>query len=121
METIRMNEQYRNAIGSVESDNDYSLLGPVTKKGDRAYGRYQVMGSNIPEWTATHLGVEMTPDQFLASPEAQDKVFDAVTSGYHKKYGNLDDVTSSWFSGRPVAQAGNSSDGYNTVPQYLAK
>lgn len=116
-----MNEQYRNAIGSVESDNDYEALGPVTKKGDRAYGRYQVMGANIPEWTRTHLGVEMTPDQFLADPSAQDKVFDAVTGSYHKKYGNVDDVTSSWFSGRPVAQAGNDSDGYNTVPTYIAK
>lgn len=116
-----MNEQYRNAIGSVESDNDYTALGPVTDRGDRAYGRYQVMGANIPEWTKKHLGVEMTPDQFLADQSAQDKVFDGVTSGYHKKYGNIDDVTSSWFSGRPVAQAGNDSDGYNTVPQYLAK
>lgn len=116
-----MNEQYRKAIGAVESDNDYEALGPVTKKGDRAYGRYQVMGANIPEWTRAHLGVEMTPEQFLADPTAQDKVFDGVTSGYHAKYGNLDDVTSSWFSGRPVAQAGNASDGYNTTPQYVSK
>lgn len=116
-----MNEQYRNAIGSVESGNDYSALGPETNSGDRAYGRYQVMGNNIPEWTEKHLGVRMTPDQFLKDQAAQDKVFDAVTGGYHDKYGNLDDVTSSWFSGRPMARAGNASDGYNTVPQYVAK
>ena len=26
-----------------------------------------------------------------------------------------------WFSGRPMAQAGNASDGYTTVPEYVAK
>jgi len=116
-----MNEQYRNAIGTVESGNDYAALGPVTDSGDRAYGRYQVMGNNIPEWTKRHLGTAMTPEQFLADKAAQDKVFDGETSAAYKKHGNLDDVTSTWFSGRPVAQAGNASDGYNTVPQYLSK
>jgi hypothetical protein len=116
-----MNDQYRNAIGSVESSNNYGAIGPETDDGDRAYGRYQVMGENIPEWTKQHLGVEMTPEQFLADKAAQDKVFDGVTSGYYKKYGNVDDVTSSWFSGRPKAEAGDASDGYNTTPQYLAK
>jgi len=120
-----MNEQYRNAIGTVESSNDYSALGPwVNRPGgrrDRAYGRYQVMGENIPEWTARHLGVAMTPEQFLADQTAQDKVFDAETSNAYKKYGNLDDVTSTWFSGRPLGFAGNASDGYNTVPQYVSK
>jgi hypothetical protein len=100
-----MDDAYRNAIGTVESSNDYDALGPVTNTGDRAYGRYQVMGANVPEWTERHLGTRMTPEEFLASQKAQDKVFDAETSAHYKKYGNLDDVTSTWFSGRPVAQA----------------
>lgn len=116
-----MDEQYRNAIGSVESSNNYAAVGPETDDGDRAYGRYQVMGSNIPEWTNKHLGKSMTPDEFLKDKDAQDKVFDGETSAQFKKYGNLNDVTSTWFSGRPMAQAGNASDGYNTTPQYIAK
>lgn len=116
-----MNDQYRNAIGSVESDNDYGALGPETDSGDRAYGRYQVMGANIPQWTQRHLGTSMTPQQFLKDHDAQDRVFDGETSNAYQKYGNLDDVTSTWFSGRPMKQAGNASDGYNTTPQYIAK
>jgi hypothetical protein len=116
-----MDAQYRNAIGKVESDNNYSALGPETDSGDRAYGRYQVMGENVPEWTQRHLGKTMTPQEFLKDTDAQDKVFDGETSAHYKKYGNLDDVTSTWFSGRPMAKAGNDSDGYNTVPQYVSK
>jgi hypothetical protein len=116
-----MDEAYRNAIGTVESSNNYGALGPETASGDRAYGRYQVMGNNIPDWTEKHLGTRMTPQEFLANKDAQDKVFDAETSAHFKKYGNLDDVTSTWFSGRPMARAGNASDGYNTVPQYVSK
>jgi hypothetical protein len=80
---------YRDAIASIESagSGDYSAMGPQTKSGDRAYGRYQVMGANIPNWTKDALGQSMTPEQFLASPEAQDKVFDHRFGGYADKYG----------------------------------
>ncbi|MEM7318838.1 MAG: hypothetical protein AAF408_07425, partial [Pseudomonadota bacterium] len=45
-------EQFRDAIASIESagSGDYSAVGPETGKG-RAYGRYQVMDFNIPQWT----------------------------------------------------------------------
>jgi hypothetical protein len=101
--------------------NNYGALGPETDDGDRAYGRYQVMGANIPEWTQKYLGPLDVPDEFLKDKRRRTQVFDAHTSNAYKKYGNLDDVTSTWFSGRPMAQAGNSSDGYNTVPQYVSK
>lgn len=116
-----MDAQYRNAIGTVESSNNYGAVGPETDSGDRAYGRYQVMGANIPSWTEKHLGRSMTPQEFLKDQDAQDRVFDGETSNSFKKYGNLDDVTSTWFSGRPMAKAGDASDGYNTTPQYIAK
>lgn len=114
---------YADAIASVESagSGDYSALGPVTKSGDRAYGRYQVMGSNIGPWTEKYLGRRMTPEEFVASPEAQDAVFNGEFGGYVQKYGNPQDAASMWFSGRPMSEAGNASDGYNTVPQYVEK
>ena len=49
------------AIAKIESGGKYDMLGPVTKTGDRAYGKYQVMGANIPSWTKETLGREMTP------------------------------------------------------------
>lgn len=114
---------YADAIAAVESagSGDYSALGPTTKSGDRAYGRYQVMGANVGPWTEKYLGKRMTPEEFLASPEAQDAVFNGEFGSYVQKYGNPQDAASMWFSGRPMAEAGNASDGYNTVPQYVDK
>ena len=113
---------YANAIASIESagSGDYSAVGPETGKG-RAYGRYQVMDFNIPSWTKTHLGREMTPDEFLASPEAQDAVFHGQFGRYLDTYGTPQDAASVWFTGKPVAEAGNVSDGYTTAPEYVAK
>ena len=65
---------YRDAITGIESGGKYDAIGPTTKTGDRAYGRYQVMGANVPQWTQEALGQSMTPQQFLADQAAQDKV-----------------------------------------------
>lgn len=113
---------YADAIANVESagSGDYSAVGPETGKG-RAYGRYQVMDFNIGPWTEKYLGKRMTPEEFLANPQAQDAVFKGEFDGYVAKYGNPQDAASMWFSGRPMSQAGNASDGYNTVPQYVDK
>jgi hypothetical protein len=108
------------AIKNNESSGNYTAVGPEVG-GDRAYGAYQVMGSNIPEWTKKHLGKALSVKEFVQSPEAQDKVFEGEFGGYLQKYGNIKDAASMWFSGRPMKQAGNASDGYMTVPQYVAK
>ena len=91
---------YRNAIASIESEGSggYKALGPKTKTGDRAYGRYQVMGANIPEWTKAALGKSMTPQEFLADPAAQDKVFDHRFGSYVQKYGP-EKAARAWFGG----------------------
>lgn len=109
--------QYRNAIAGIESagSGDYSALGPVTKTGDRAYGRYQVMGANIPAWTKQALGREMTPEEFLADPRAQDATFDAIFGGFAKKSGP-EGAARQWFTGSPTGtgsdQLGTSGDEY---------
>ena len=116
-------DQYANAIASIESDGTggYSALGPQTG-GDRAYGKYQVMGTNIPEWTKAALGTELTPSQFLASPEAQDAVFKHRFGSYIQQYGNPQDAASVWFTGKPLAQGANRSDILGTTgSSYVAK
>lgn len=114
-------KSYREAIKAIESSGNYSALGPVTKSGDRAYGAYQVMGANIGPWTEKHVGRRMTPQEFLADKAAQDAVFDAEFGSYVSRYGNPQDAASMWFSGRPLSQAGNSSDGMTTVPEYVRR
>jgi hypothetical protein len=96
---------YAPAIANIESahaENPYQALGPVVKSGDRAYGKYQVMGENIGPWTKEILGQPMTPEQFLASPEAQEKVFAGKFGQYLKQTGSPQDAASMWFTGRPA-------------------
>lgn len=113
-------EDFKKGIASTESSNNYKAIGPATSSGDKAYGKYQVMGVNIPSWTKEALGYSMTPTQFLNSPDAQEKVFEFQSMQNYSKYGNWDDVASVWFSGKPLS-GNNASDGYNTVPAYVAK
>lgn len=107
-----MNPLFRQAIANIESrgSGGYSALGPLTKKGDRAYGRYQVMGDNLPSWTKEALGRQLTPDEFLADSQAQDKVFDHFFGKSLEKYGNPLDAASVWFTGRPVSAGKSSAD-----------
>lgn len=113
------------ALAAVESSGNYYALGPVMKQGsyegDRAYGKYQVMGRNIPQWTQEILGKSMTPDEFLADPNAQDAVAAAKMQASYEKYGTWEDAASVWFTGRPLAKAGSASDGYINVQQYVTK
>ena len=88
----------------------YDVLGPVTKSGDRAYGKYQVIGDNIPSWTKEVLGVEMTPDEFLDDPAAQDKVARAKLGQYIQQTGSPQDAASMWLTGKPLAQGANIAD-----------
>ena len=73
---------YASAISGIESGGNYSALGPKTKSGDQAYGKYQVMGANIPQWSQEALGKPLTPDQFLADPAAQDAIFQLIVDGH---------------------------------------
>lgn len=86
------------AISGIESGGRYDALGPTTKTGDRAYGKYQVMGSNIPVWTEKYLGRRMTPEEFLASPEAQEAVFKGEFGRLAAKYGP-EGAARAWFAG----------------------
>ena len=115
-------DRAKRAIRGIESGGNYEAIGPITKSGDRAYGIDQVMGKNIPQWTEEALGVRMTPQEFLKNQNAQEKVFEHKFGQYVNKYGNVADAASAWFSGRPIAQAGNRSDVLGTtVPNYVAK
>lgn len=113
------------ALASVESGGRYDALGPVMEtgsyKGDRAYGKYQVMGKNIPSWTKEALGTSMTPEEFLANTDAQDAVAAHFMRKSYDKYGTWEDAASVWFTGRPLVKAGNASDGYTTVQDYVLK
>lgn len=119
-------DDYKKGIAYVESSggNNYGIEGPMVTsglyKGEKALGKYQVMPSNLPAWLKEAGLPNMTPKQFLASPSAQEKVFETRSLAEYAKYGNWDDVASVWFSGAP-AKNNTRGDGYNSTPQYLTK
>lgn len=94
------NQSYRDAIASIESagSGDYSAVGPTHPKMGRALGRYQVMEANIGPWSEAALGRAVTPDEFLASPELQDAIFDHQFGQYVQKYGP-EGAAQAWFGG----------------------
>lgn len=105
--------QYANVIAGIETPNfkdPYNARGPVVQGGDRAYGKYQIMGSNIGPWTKEVLGREMSVEEFLANPQAQDAVFSGKFGQYVKQTGNPDSAASMWFTGRPSAPNAQARD-----------
>src|SRR5690242_10451443 len=99
---------YAGAISGIESGGRYGLLGPETR-GDRAYGKYQIMGNNIGPWSKEILGQEVTPDQFLANPQIQDAIFQGKFGQYVQKYGP-EGAAKAWFAGEKGMNNPNAKD-----------
>ncbi|CAB4128658.1 hypothetical protein UFOVP100_54 [uncultured Caudovirales phage] len=102
-----------NGIAHVESGgakDPYSLIGRDAGHGDHAIGKYQVMESNVPSWTKEALGQSMTPQEFLNSPQAQEKVAAYMVNKHLNKGNSPHDVGSIWLTGKPLSQAGNIRD-----------
>ena len=113
---------YKAAIASIESGGNYSAIGPVTKTGDQAFGKYQVMGNNVPEWTQQALGHSMTPQEFLHNPDAQEKVFEYKFGSFIKAGYSPGDAASIWFTGKPAAEGASRQDVTGTTgAQYVQK
>jgi hypothetical protein len=110
------NPAYREAIAAIESKGSggYAAVGPVTSSGDRAYGRYQIMGNNIGPWSEAALGKRMSIQEFMASQSAQDAIFDHKFGSYVKQFGNPQDAASAWLTGRPLSTGGGARDLYGT-------
>lgn len=101
-------DRLANNIAGIESagSGGYNALGVVIpKSGDRAYGKYQIMGNNIPAWTKEATGVEATPEAFLANPDLQERTARFKMGQYYDQYGNDEDVASMWHAGVPYKQA----------------
>lgn len=87
------------AISQQESGGNYKAVGPNVH-GDHAYGKYQVMGANIPSWTKAALGHSLTIQQWLNDPQAQEKTVAHKLGGYYAKYGAAG-AAAMWYSGQP--------------------
>lgn len=111
-------EQLLYGLRQVETGGQKDPYRTVNSIG--AHGAYQVMRANIGPWTKEALGRAYTPAEFLASPQAQDKVAAFRLERDMRKYGSWESAASVWFSGQPDPNK-KLSDGGNTVPQYIQK
>lgn len=89
--------QFAPAISAVESGGNYRAVGPETGRG-RALGKYQVMDFNVGPWSKEVLGREVTPQEFIGSPQLQDAIFNAKFGQYVTKYGP-EGAARAWFAG----------------------
>ena len=111
--------KFLNAIAQVESGGSYSSVGPSVG-GDRAYGKYQIMGNNIPQWSREVLGHSVTIAQYMGSPQLQEQVAQGKLSQYFHSYGAAG-AASAWFTGSPTSYLRNPgvSDGNMTASKYV--
>lgn len=108
------------AIADVESNGSggYTAISTETKYG-HAYGKYQVLRTNIGKWTRQAVGRALTPQEFLNDSEAQDLtaglVIDKLLQFYEPK-----EVAVIWFTGEPNPPEGI-EDAYGTTPSEYQK
>lgn len=113
------NDPYK-VLSGQQTIADYNAMSQK-EKDNTAYGKYQVMGFNIPKWTQEAFGRSMSIMEFLNSPEKQDALIRFRAEQDYATYGNWDDVASVWFSG-DAASGNTRSDKFGTsVPSYISK
>jgi hypothetical protein len=102
------------AISEQESDGDYRAKGKILKSGDRAYGKYQIMGRNVPSWTKEALGRSLTPEEFLEDTEAQDLTARYKVHNLLSKYSE-EQVAAIWLSGKPYLTSKQDANGMSVI------
>jgi hypothetical protein len=113
-----------NAIIGQESTRNYRAVNPDSG----ALGFGQVMPANVPSWTKAALGSSLTPEQFLADPEAQVKTIQFHVNQMYQDAiaatgGNMElavrRVAAEWYSGKPGLLESTKSQGrYPTIQSY---
>lgn len=115
-------ERAKCAIAKIESGScggNYGTIGPWTRRGNRAFGKYQVMDFNVPSWSSRSCGYALTPYAFLNDPACQEKVFENVYGGYVSSCGSYEGAASKWFSNSCTVRSGG--DGWLSIPGYVRK
>lgn len=114
----------RTAITANESgQRGYDFVGPKTvrKSGvvDYPIGRYQIMASNVPQWSQQYLGYAMTPEELQKNPKAQDLIFEKKFTADAQKYGPAG-AAAVWFSGSPTIDSKQTDVLGTSVSRYVA-
>lgn len=111
-------EQFFASIIAQESGGDYGAIGQPTRYGT-AYGKYQVLDSNIPSWTRQYYGKSLTPQQFLNNRAAQDAVARGKLKSLFNKHGARG-AAAAWYSGNAsLHMSTRPQQGGPSIKQYV--
>jgi hypothetical protein len=96
-------KSFKDAIAKQESGSTgYKAINALSG----AMGKYQIMPSNLAGqksgWDYQALGYDVSPAQFIASPEIQEKIADKFLQGYYNKYGPAGAAVA-WYAGPNAA------------------
>jgi hypothetical protein len=105
------------AIGGIETGGEkdpYATVGKAQTKYGRALGKYGVMTVNVAPWTQAATGQALTPEQFLANPQAQDAVFRHRFGQYVARFGE-EGAARAWFGGAGNVNKPHLTDAYEKL------
>lgn len=111
-------QKFINSIAKQESGGNYRAV----NKSSGALGKYQIMPSNVPSWSKEALGHSITPQQFLKSPNLQERVARSKLSYYFNKYGAAG-AAKAWYGGEGAARrSSNTRQGaYPSINAYASR
>jgi hypothetical protein len=108
-------EKFVRSIIQQESGGRYNLVEP----GSRATGAYQLLPSNISEWSPSIVGRRVGYDEFLHTPKLQDQIARAQLLKYYKKYGAAG-AAAAWYGGPGAVRKINSTRKQGAYPSINA-
>lgn len=115
-------DAFMNAIGSKESGGNYR----ARNKSSGALGKYQIMPGNLggkkSGWDYEALGRDVTPGQFMASPQIQEAIARYKLQQYYNKYGARG-AAIAWYAGPGALKYSSGSlnrgqNGYPSINSY---
>lgn len=117
-------DRFLGSLSKIETggrEDPYSTLGPETKYG-RPIGKYQVLPTNVPQWSEEAGLGRLTPEQFRGNKEAQEAVARAKFGEYLGQTGSPEEAAAMWFGGPGYKKHAGARDVLGTsIPEYQAK
>jgi hypothetical protein len=86
-------KEFMASISTQESGGNYHVVNAYG-----AVGKYQVLKSNIPNWSRQVLGRSITWQQFRDSPQLQEQIVSGILHGYYNKWGARG-AAAAWYAG----------------------
>src|SRR6478736_122040 len=85
--------QFMRAIAAQESGGNYHVVNAYG-----AVGKYQVLKSNIPQWSREILGYSISWQKFRDSPQLQEKIVQGKLKKYYDAWGPRG-AAAAWYAG----------------------